>query len=71
MSTAQDDSVARVAQATAEGRLSEAAAANIRRWLTEPPFAPYRDRLIADPDAVPGRRSFHAAPVWRRSVRPR
>ena len=48
MSTAQDDSLARIAQATAEGTLSEKAAANIRRWLTEPPFAPYRDRLIAD-----------------------
>lgn len=48
MSTAQDDSVARVAQAVAEGKLSESAAKNIRRWLIESPFAPYRDRLRAD-----------------------
>jgi DNA-binding LacI/PurR family transcriptional regulator len=27
--------------------------------------------LISDPDAAPERCSFHAAPVWRRSVRPR
>jgi phosphomannomutase len=41
----------RVAEAEQAGSLSPSAAANIRRWLTEPPFAAYRDTLAADIDA--------------------
>ncbi len=37
----------------AAGKISESAAANIRRWLTENPFAPYRPRLL---DEIAGRR---------------
>jgi phosphoglucomutase/phosphomannomutase len=43
-----EEAAARLAQAEAAGRLSETAAANIRRWLTEAPFARYRDRLLAE-----------------------
>src|SRR4051794_23756857 len=43
-----DDPLAPLARAEAEGAVSAAAAANIRRWLTEPPFVAYRDRLVAD-----------------------
>lgn len=48
MSTTSDHALARVADAEAAGALSTAAADNIRRWLTEPPFARYRDRLVED-----------------------
>lgn len=48
--SAPDGSLAKVAKATEDGMLSEASAGNIRRWLVEPPFAPYRDRLVADID---------------------
>lgn len=44
----QDDPVELVAQAEASGEISATAAVNIRRWLTEPPFAGYRQRLIED-----------------------
>ena len=37
-----------VAQAETDGKLSPTAAANIRRWLGEPPFAAYRARLVED-----------------------
>lgn len=37
-----------VARAEAAGDLSASAAVNLRRWLTEPPFAGYRDRLVQD-----------------------
>ena len=37
-----------VSQAESSGELSASAAANIKRWLTEAPFASYRDRLVAD-----------------------
>jgi phosphoglucomutase len=43
-----DDPLPLVAQAEAAGSVSASAAANIRRWLTEPPFASYRDRLARD-----------------------
>lgn len=47
MATA-DDASAQLAQAEAGGLVSSAAAANIRRWLTEPPFARYRPKLVDD-----------------------
>ena len=37
-----------VAEATKAGDLSPTASANVRRWLAEPPFAAYRDRLVED-----------------------
>jgi len=40
-----------VSQAESTGELSASAAANIQRWLTEPPFASYRDRLVTDVEA--------------------
>ena len=45
---APDDAVNLVAKAESAGELSSSAAANIKRWLTEPPFAAYRDRLVED-----------------------
>ena len=52
------------------GQLSGAAAANIRRWLTEPPFANYRDRLLEDIEhetvARARRRLLHGARVRHR-----
>jgi hypothetical protein len=47
-----DDALAKVQQAETGGQLSGSAAANIRRWLTEPPFARYRDRLVRDINAA-------------------
>src|SRR5690242_4025930 len=46
-----DDALATLQRAEAAGQVSASAAANIRRWLTEPPFARYRDRLTQDVDA--------------------
>ncbi len=43
-----DETLEQVAQAEKGEDLSKAAAANMRRWLTEPPFARYRDRLTED-----------------------
>jgi phosphoglucomutase/phosphomannomutase len=43
-----EEAAARLAQAEAAGRLSRTAASNIGRWLTESPFARYRDRLLED-----------------------
>ena len=40
-----------VSQAEQNGKLSASAAANIHRWLTEAPFASYRDRLVEDVQA--------------------
>ena len=40
-----------VSQAEQSGKLSAPAAANIHRWLTEAPFASYRDQLVADVQA--------------------
>jgi phosphoglucomutase/phosphomannomutase len=42
------DPLAQVARAQRAGKISASAAANIRRWLTEPPFAKYRERLVQD-----------------------
>ena len=39
-----------VAGAEKNGDLSASAASNIRRWLSEPPFVPYRARLTQDID---------------------
>lgn len=47
MATA-DDALASLKTAEAGGRISASAASNIRRWLTEAPFARYRDRLVSD-----------------------
>ena len=44
--------------AESAGSLSPAAAANIRRWLTEAPFARYRDRLVEEIRPGVGR-------IWR------
>src|SRR3954447_14741029 len=41
----------KMARAEGAGEISGPAAANIRRWLTEPPFARYRDRLARDIEA--------------------
>jgi phosphoglucomutase/phosphomannomutase len=43
-----DEALARLDQAGSDGRISVDASANVRRWLTAPPFARYRDRLIED-----------------------
>ena len=43
-----DDALASLKKAEAGSLLSASAATNIRRWLTEPPFARYRARLIED-----------------------
>lgn len=43
-----EDVLGRLAAAEEEGQVSHSAAEGIRRWLTEPPFATYRDRLVAD-----------------------
>jgi len=43
-----DDPLARVAAAEQSGALSAPAAANLRRWLTEAPFAAYRGPLAAE-----------------------
>jgi phosphoglucomutase/phosphomannomutase len=45
---ASDDVLNLVAEAESAGELSHPAAANVKRWLTEPPFAAYRDRLVED-----------------------
>ena len=37
-----------VTQAESTGELSTSASVNIRRWLTEPPFSSYRNRLVED-----------------------
>lgn len=46
-----DDALAKLAKAESSGEVSRAAAANIKRWLTDAPFASYRDRLAQDIDA--------------------
>lgn len=43
-----EEAEARLAEAAAVGRISSAAVTNIRRWLTESPFAPYRPRLLEE-----------------------
>ncbi len=46
-----DDAVNLVVKAESAGQISSSAAANIKRWLAEPPFAAYRDRLVEDIEA--------------------
>jgi phosphoglucomutase/phosphomannomutase len=46
-----DETLGRLAEAQSAGLISAAAASNIRRWLTVPPFLAYRKRLVADIDA--------------------
>ena len=41
-----DQAMATLAHAEKEKSISASAAANIRRWLTESPFAKYRDQLV-------------------------
>ena len=43
-----EDVLGRLATAEAAGQVSKSAAEGIRRWLTEPPFATYRELLVAD-----------------------
>lgn len=42
------DPLDQLSRAEAEGKLSASAAANIRRWLTEAPFATHKERLVAE-----------------------
>jgi phosphoglucomutase/phosphomannomutase len=46
-----DAALGRVTQAETAAQLSASAAANIKRWLTEAPFAAYRERLLQDIEA--------------------
>ena len=48
MSSTVADPIAALEGAQAAGKISETAVVNIRRWLTEVPFARYRERLVAD-----------------------
>src|SRR4051794_263376 len=43
-----DEALSRLGQAEASGQVSASAAAAIRRWLAESPFAQYRPRLLED-----------------------
>jgi phosphoglucomutase len=43
-----DEAVDRLGEAESAGQLSRSASVNIRRWLTESPFARYRPRLLED-----------------------
>jgi len=43
-----DEALARLEHAESEARISASASETIRRWLTEAPFAKYRDRLVED-----------------------
>jgi len=45
------EALARLSQADSEGWISAPASANVRRWLTEAPFAKYRNRLLDDIEA--------------------
>jgi phosphoglucomutase/phosphomannomutase len=45
---AVEEALVRLGQAESAAQLSASAAANIRRWLSEPPFAAYRPRLLED-----------------------
>lgn len=46
------DALASLERAVIAGQISASAAMNIRRWLTEPPFARYRAKLIQDIEAA-------------------
>ena len=41
------DVAAKVAEAVGSGRLGEAAAANIEKWLSAPLYAAFREELLA------------------------
>src|SRR5271166_6574675 len=41
-----EEALSRLERAVSEAHISRAAAVNIRRWLEEPPFSKYRERLI-------------------------
>jgi phosphoglucomutase/phosphomannomutase len=43
-----EEAADRLGQAESAGRISPTASRNIRRWLTETPFAKYRPRLLED-----------------------
>jgi phosphoglucomutase/phosphomannomutase len=43
-----DEALNRVEQAESAGLITPSAARNIRRWLTEPPFARYREKLVRE-----------------------
>ncbi|GAC1467434.1 MAG: phospho-sugar mutase [Isosphaeraceae bacterium] len=43
-----DDALSALGKAKSGGLISPSAAVNIQRWLTEPPFSRYRDRLVAE-----------------------
>ncbi len=45
---AAHEALLRVAEVEAQELISRSAAVNIRRWLSEPPFAKYRGRLVQD-----------------------
>jgi phosphomannomutase len=45
---APDDALSLVSRAESAGELSPSASINIKRWLSEPPFLGYRDRLVED-----------------------
>ena len=45
-----DDASVRLSEAVSAGRISSSASVNIRRWLSEPPFWKYRERLSKDID---------------------
>lgn len=47
-----DASLSALEQARRDGLISEAATANVQRWLTEAPFAKYRERLVEDIEAA-------------------
>lgn len=48
MSSVETAAAKRTDEAVANGLLSGSAAANIKRWLVEPPFRNYRDKLVSD-----------------------
>ena len=48
-----EEAADRLGQAESAGHISPSALENIRRWLTEAPFAKYRPRLLEDIDAGP------------------
>ncbi len=64
------EALARLGHAGSEGRISASASANIRRWLTEAPFARYRKpaarRHRARTVARARRRLLRRARVWHR-----
>ena len=43
-----EEALHRIGQAESAAQISQPASANIRRWLTEAPFAKYRARLLED-----------------------